>query len=285
MPEFFFCVFLAAIILLVIGLFNPSKAMFWVKTPVTRKKAATFYGWITLLSLILFVTALPEDPKTVETSMATETTTAPDTAKISAPVPATFTKNWQPSISMEMELPGSDYKFPVVIEIIKTSRSRNAFKTRKEKYGPLENEDGLLLSFSFTITNPYDKELAFPLDATFYLAHPDDSAFIENTQRIGACYCNANHYSEILTSSGIALDKMNLERGCSGGIYPCIPFGPNESKTFKVRFKDPVRSSVKNIWLHGLGRSEWVGKKRKEDRGWFLDLDQLQLSQETFIRN
>jgi hypothetical protein len=51
MAYVFTLVFLASIVLLIIGLFNPSKAVFWKKSPSTRKQSAAIYTVAILAAL------------------------------------------------------------------------------------------------------------------------------------------------------------------------------------------------------------------------------------------
>jgi hypothetical protein len=51
MAYVFTLVFLASIVLLIIGLFNPSKAVFWKKSPSTRKQSAAIYTVAIVASL------------------------------------------------------------------------------------------------------------------------------------------------------------------------------------------------------------------------------------------
>lgn len=56
-----FCIlFLAALVLLFIGLFSPKTSLFWYKRERTRKASGLIYCSILILSLILFVSALPD---------------------------------------------------------------------------------------------------------------------------------------------------------------------------------------------------------------------------------
>lgn len=47
-------VFLATLILFIIGLFNPNKSLFWDKTERTKKKSSLIYGGLAILTLIAF---------------------------------------------------------------------------------------------------------------------------------------------------------------------------------------------------------------------------------------
>lgn len=46
--------FLATLILFIIGLFNPNKSLFWDKTERTKKKSSLIYGGLAILTLIAF---------------------------------------------------------------------------------------------------------------------------------------------------------------------------------------------------------------------------------------
>lgn len=55
----FFLLFITSVILLVVGLFNPSKALFWYKKERTKKAASRLYGIISFVTLMAFIAALP----------------------------------------------------------------------------------------------------------------------------------------------------------------------------------------------------------------------------------
>jgi hypothetical protein len=54
MDNLFLLIFLASFIFLIVGIFSPDKSLFWYKQERTKKKSATIYGIILILSFILF---------------------------------------------------------------------------------------------------------------------------------------------------------------------------------------------------------------------------------------
>jgi hypothetical protein len=81
MAKVFIFLLLISLVLLIIGLINPQKALFWKKKEqVTRKKAALFYTYTFLISFIGFATTLPH--KTAKANAAaTETERAYELAR------------------------------------------------------------------------------------------------------------------------------------------------------------------------------------------------------------
>lgn len=67
MDNLFALLILASIIFLVIGLFSPDKSLFWYKQERTKKKSATIYGIVLIVSFILFG-ATVDKSKTSSTS-------------------------------------------------------------------------------------------------------------------------------------------------------------------------------------------------------------------------
>jgi hypothetical protein len=65
MPYVFTLVFLASLVLLIIGLFNPSKAVFWKKSPSTRKQSAVIYAVAIMVSLVAIGMTVPNAPEIV----------------------------------------------------------------------------------------------------------------------------------------------------------------------------------------------------------------------------
>src|ERR1700742_2841719 len=124
MEYFFLILFLASLVFLVIGLFNPQKSMFWNPLEATRKKTAILYGCSALLSFGLMAAVLPEVETPAENAGETvitakkesETKKIPDTASTTPPA------QWTSSIELTEKLPGSDYAFPVTIENLQTKR-------------------------------------------------------------------------------------------------------------------------------------------------------------------
>lgn len=54
MDNLFALLILASFILLIIGFFSPDKSLFWYKQERTKKKSATIYGIVLIVSFILF---------------------------------------------------------------------------------------------------------------------------------------------------------------------------------------------------------------------------------------
>ncbi len=289
MAYLFLLLLLASLVLLVIGLFNPAKVLFGSKINPTRINIAALYTCAAAISLGLMVAVLPEEEEEEEKKESVPTTpvvtvkSQSDTAHNE--VPANPAASWVSAITLSLPLHGSDYSFPATIQDLQTQTVKNVFTIRKEAYAPLEKEDGVKISFTVTITNPYDKDLVFPFDTDFYLGHPENAAFTNNTQRKSGCSCDANHYCKIYTAAGKLLDKGKFDRSCSNRFDPCIPFAPYESKTFTIRFSDPVRAGTKNVWLHGFNLQKDPDKRYRQDKGWFLNLEEQKFSsRDTTIR-
>lgn len=250
---------------------------------------AALYSCTAVISLGLMIAVLPDEEKENKATTVSTNAPTPIAEKLTAsPVSAEPTKPielWSSITTLNIPMPGSDYSFPVTLQDLQTKLVKNVFTTRKEAYAPLEKEDGVKISFTVTITNPYDKNLVFPFETSFYLGHPENANFTSPTQRNGGCRCDANHYNKIYTADGKLLDERKFDKSCNSLSLPCIPFGPHETKSFIVRFNDPVRISAKNVWLHGLGLQKNPNKRSREDKGWFLNIEERKFSsRDTTIR-
>ena len=60
-----------------------------------------------------------------------------------------------------------EYAYDVTVKDIILTPVKDAFEVTKEKYGVPEKVDGLKLTFSFDITNPYNREMQMPFPEYF----------------------------------------------------------------------------------------------------------------------
>lgn len=72
-PTIGLLIFLFSIIMLIVGLFKPAKALFWYKGERTRKRAAFTYLWLTIAGLFIFVVpfAMADDSTNASTKQNT----------------------------------------------------------------------------------------------------------------------------------------------------------------------------------------------------------------------
>lgn len=270
MPYIFTLLLLAFIILLIFGIFKPQQALFWYKGERTKKQSATIYSMGFAAALIGLVATIPDVPKEPTTDIGVplngtvkpkeETKTIPFTSPYST---ATFNYN----------LPGSEYNFEVTLSDIKIFPAKNAFEIKTDEYTPPVKQDGYDLQFSFSMTNPYDKEMICPVPDNFYVANIVDSFFSERKMWRHSCGCDVNDITHVTVEDGRDLKDITSKRGCGNTSYYCFTFQPNETKIFRVKFLYPILGSVKKLLLAGFDRTEREGKKNYYEKCWIIDVD------------
>ena len=83
-------VFIYSLIMLIVGLFNPSKALFWYKGAVNRKKSTAIYLWVMLASIIIIVVLVPKDSNDNTLSVTQKESVKDKIANPIKPIPAYF---------------------------------------------------------------------------------------------------------------------------------------------------------------------------------------------------
>jgi hypothetical protein len=101
MPYFFAIILFVSLILLIIGLISPQKALFWSKKRATRKQSSLIYGLVILFSFTGVGVTAPDVPVTTETNHSItkvdEGATKPETVNAKKPATVTTANNKIPS--------------------------------------------------------------------------------------------------------------------------------------------------------------------------------------------
>ena len=277
MAYVFTLLLLVFIILLIIGFINPQRSLFWYPGDRTKKNSLRIYSIasvITIVLLVITIPALPEEKK--ETATVKETVVAPSvgdtTLKTDGPFSATAVCDYK--------LPGSNYTFRIIVGGIKTDPLKDVFNIKPDEYSPAEKKDGYELSFTYSITNPYEKELICPLPTSFYIAAANKKFFSNSVTWSTACECDVNRSTTIKPDDGRGMENLSDPGEC--GIYSqyCVAIKAGETRMFNVKFDDPIIASQKTLLLWGFSRSEKTNRKIPYDKCWIVDIDRKEFTGE-----
>lgn len=180
---------------------------------------------------------------------------------------------------IDYKLPQSDYSYKVKITGIDTKSVKDAFTTKADDYSVPEKVDGYLLGITFSMTNPYDKEMMAPVPSYYYITSGNDEWFSASTTRHKDCHCDIDNSTKVTNDAGKELYEI-AEGKCGYSDY-CIRFQPKETKNFKINFTDPIISRVKTIAFWGFDR-KWKNPDytRDQDCGLMLDIDKKEITGE-----
>jgi hypothetical protein len=177
---------------------------------------------------------------------------------------------------IEYKLPESNYVFKIKIDNINTVLFKNSFETKSDLYSVSENEDGYKLSLDFNITNPYERSLTIPIPYYFYITSVDGKWFTSSTTRHKKCNCKINNSTKVTNEKGQELWKIS--EGTCGFSKNCLTFKPNESKKFKIEFKDIIYGKIKKIAFHGFNLSwENPSYTKKQDKALIIDIEKKEI--------
>ncbi len=198
-----------------------------------------------IISILLLLAGCEANQKPVAT------TAAPAPPKPLFEAPADYSQ-------LRENLPGSPYYYQIHISGIKFQTVKKAFEQRQDAYSLPTFSPGKRLSFTFEMTNPYDKPMLAPVPAYFWL----QSANFDLGQGAGApntTYNRSSHVYElnggsVTTATGGELYHVpGAERG-SGSDYS-LPFKAHQARRFRVTFDKPFPLTCNPVTLLGFTRS------------------------------
>lgn len=177
---------------------------------------------------------------------------------------------------IDYQLPKSEYVFKVKITGIETKIAKDAFTTQTDEYAIPKKVDGYFLTVLFTITNPYDHEMIAPIPDYYYISSANGEWFSASTTYHRKCHCDIDNSTELTTLKGKRL--YDISEGKCGYDDYCIKLGPNESKTFKIKFTDAIFGSVRQIAFNGFNL-EWNNPSYTvaQDNALIIDVDQKKI--------
>lgn len=150
-------------------------------------------------------------------------------------------------------IPDSDLAYDIKITNINFKSLPNSFEFTKEKYGVAEKEDGLLLSISFDITNPYDKEMNTPFPEYFEITAPEFKG-LHNFIYSKSCHCYLSNSFIITDDKKRPLNEFSKYTDASIGRQLLVNFKANETRHIVINFQEPFPSKVKELILIGFNK-------------------------------
>ena len=143
-------------------------------------------------------------------------------------------------------IPESEYKYSIKVTNIETKNIKNAFSIKEDKYSVATKKDGTKLSINISITNPYDKEMQnIPFPYSFCITSTKQEFFSNNTIR-------RKKIGDVIIPK-ITDDKQRAIKLTDSKDYiqniVNLNFKPNETKTFKLEYENPILNEIKSLVL------------------------------------
>lgn len=154
--------------------------------------------------------------------------------------------------TFDYNLPQSDYSYKIKITDIETRVAKDAFTTKADEYSVPKKVDGYFLVVSFSMTNPYDKEMMAPVPDYFYISSINDERFSNSILHSRSCGCTIDNSTQVTDDKGNELSKIS-EAKCGNSDH-CVTFKPKETRNFVVNFTDPVFGHIKVLVFWGFNR-------------------------------
>lgn len=189
-------------------------------------------------------------------------------------------------------LPGSPYYYQVHVYNVAFKTVKKAFQQQKDAYSAPSFVDGKQLTFSFDMTNPYDKSMQAPIPDYFRL----QSACFDLGEGAGAANTSYNRFSrvyelsgsQLTTSTGQDLHDVAGAQRATTSTYQ-LPFKPHQTRTFKVTLEKPFAADCPSVTLLGFTKSDqnageqvYVGMILDVATGTIID-QQTRLRKEAFV--
>ena len=152
---------------------------------------------------------------------------------------------------IDYKLPRTDYLYKVKIVDFQTVLVKDAFTMKAGEYAIPTKENGYLLSIKYTMLNPYSTEMMAPVPIDYWISSSGGQFFSSSTFGSRYCNCEIDSQTALTTEDGVDLSKLSEER-CGNFDY-CVKFKPNETKTFIVKFDNPIYWKVKELMFHSFG--------------------------------
>jgi len=181
MNSIFILLFLASLVLLILGFFSPKSSLFWYKQERTRKKSATIYGIATITFIILGSATSDKQPSTKSNIKDTTAISQDKESKTDENQPTEETKKTYSKIGDEVTVGNFVYRVNG-IKFTKTIGKDFVSKTA----------DGIFLVVDLSLKN-LDKE-----------AHTLDNSLFKLTAESGNQYESSTEGTTALEMSGIA---------------------------------------------------------------------------------
>lgn len=181
---------------------------------------------------------------------------------------------------IDYKLPKSNYTYKIKIVGIETILVEDAFTTKADEYSIPTKESGYLLSIKYTMTNPYEKEMMALVPEYYWISSNNGQFFTASTASHRDCQCEIDNQTTNTNEKGMELSKLT-EGSCGYGY--CLKFMSKETKTFIIKFDDPIYWKVNEIMFHSFGlKSQGVYFTRKTDMPLIIDLKKKTI---TGVRN
>lgn len=156
-------------------------------------------------------------------------------------------------------IPESDFAYDIKITDINFKSVPKVFEITKEKYGITKNEDGLLLSISFDITNPYDREMNTPFPNYFEITAPEFES-LDNFIYSKSCRCHINNSFSITDNNKKPLSEFSKYTDASIGRQLLVNFKAKETKHLIINFEEPFPKTINVVTLIGFNKHFRVEK-------------------------
>lgn len=172
------------------------------------------------------------------------------------------------------KVPDSEYIYDIKVKKISIINVKNAITVKEDIYSAGIKKNGYILSITIEIINPYNKEMInIPFPSDIAISSLRHEFFANNT----TVKDGTDVIFPVVTGENNRKFKVGQYGSSCENTGSCLHFQPNESKTFKLKFKTPILDEIKYLALLGFELEHQETSILSEKKSLVLDIKQKKI--------